>query len=1685
MAAPVTKIYSLQTLGFDVVDKQLKSIAVDFDKIKQAKRDAEKEFNNSSKGSDDIKKFREEVGKLKVAEQELRVQRQQMLNEQKAQTIARQEEIRQQRQKIDANKTEEGSIARLRQSIKELNSLVIQRSPTSGTTIDFRGQLLTYDQAIKKLKELTAAEQEFRRQFAKDATLVGEYTTGIVNAFKQMGLDDLIAGQVTRTQDKLNSLNAEFNELQKELRETQAAGLATNSIEKQMIENRNEVIKLDTSLHQLRTDLRGVGDVGNQINASLNKGFSAVKGQLSSLLVQYLGVQAAISAAQSGIQDAKLSSDQFTELEIQLNNDAKAADNLNESLKELDTRTTLTGLQAIADVALKAGVTSENIAAVTAAIDKTKVAFGKDFGSVEQGTETFAKLINIFFDDGQITGERILKIGNSIRSLANETVASVPFLTDFSGRLAGLKQISNITLPDILGLGAGFEEFKQSAEVSSTVLLKVIPKLAADTEKFAQVAGLTNEEFTELINNNPAEALIRVSESLVKSGKDITDVSNALADSELGSGRITTIIGTLGGKADVFRERIRRAGQTIQETGAITDAFAKKNDNLAGAIDKSSKKVSDFFASKAFQTALLGVFGVITLIIDALPVLIGLLGLLTVNWLAQNAALLGLRLQLILYNAAIGANIIALNILRIANLAYIAVMFLVNGAVAAVNRTLAFFNITLKASSGPLGVILALAGLLATAFAAFGRTLDKSTKDLSEFIRLQRINAEINREASRAISDQVSKIDGWIAVIKAATTSADTKMKAMQELIKIDKAFSDVVKDNIIDLHALDLAYKQVIGSIKAKARAEASATLTAQKQQKIQEISLLRQDLEIQAARATGETVFTVELTDQQRAILKASNLVETGAIVSISKNSAQIFGSRFDQIKKVLDQKELEAIGIYQDYLKAQAQAQEDLNKIENEIAGEQEKTALAVSSRFEVDIQFLKDQIDKLNKAINEFKGAKVDLQKLIADRDKLQAQLDKLLGKQSSQTTRGSKLTGEQKDALKDIDALRDEELARLNESFIRKAEFQRRETNLLRESQDGRLEIARGHQSVLINDEEKFLLEQLEINTNAINKKLALLKGSNAEERKQIAQLNLEKIQIEQETNNKIFELRARLLKENLETEVKNTVEIVTKVKDDPTISQTDKAQAQLDADKKILDLTIEFNRQMDELEKGRNDVSRKNAEDRERDLRNIEFRIQQDKKTLLESQIVDITSSGKKQIDQYQINYLKLRTAILNNDKLTASQRAKALKKLSLLHNVTILSAELAKLQIEFAQIEKAYNEGLKSEEDFLAKKAELEEKQSDLDDAQREGRENKILPPGPTDLQGVFSEQLSKVFKFEDGSEQARLVGEVVAQSFDLATQAMNSYFDAEQQRIQDSLELNLQRIEIEKQQVLAKAQSQAEIDSIDKQYAAKKKQAQQKAGEELKKTKRSEAKIALLMELANIWSTVFQLGPIAGAIAGALLTALAIGRYSMTIKEINAQKFEKGGQPGKKKGLLSRTMNRVSKAVDPTYGLNDVPTKGGKFKGKAHRDGGTPFHFKGRQYEAEVDELAIIRTKGAPKGKKFKVEGTQEQIASAINRIGGGIDFKPGANIRKFETGGVIGQSLQAPVFKAVSSAVMNTQDNSELLDKFDELIESNNENKAAIADWQRELKVTQVTRTVTSAQNKQVRQNNVGTL
>lgn len=576
----------------------------------------------------------------------------------------------------------------------------------------------------------------------------------------------------------------------------------------------------------------------------------------------------------------------------------------------------------------------------------------------------------------------------------------------------------------------------------------------------------------------------------------------------------------------------------------------------------------------------------------------------------------------------------------------------------------------------------------------------------------------------------------------------------------------------------------------------------------------------------------------------------------------------------------------------------------------------------------------------------------------------------------------------------------------------------RDINALREAELSELKKAKLEGSIT---EEEFLIKSLAVNIKYNNKILDHFKGVDAETRKLRADTASDSIDKRIETNEKLFKIQEDELKQTLENDKAIAQARMDSVLSDPYASDLDKAKAEEEFYSDILNLQVDFNTQMDELENLFNLQSKKNAEDRKNLILKEQSDLNKKRYELSQAQFNTLIQ-GTKDFEEYRKNNIsiessKKRMAILNDKLLSQEQKQLEIEKINIAESLANVNAELGavnariKLYEDERAVQRLTNAELEKYNSLLRQKQLLEEEKAtteqelvikavvELELPSAQSLQNKI--------QSLFSDVNGNFIIGTDangnGVDGSALLGQAIAQSFDLATQAMNNYFEGERIAVEKSRELAYERIEIEKNQLLARAQSENEKNSIEKQSAEKKKQADKEAGERLKKIKKSEAAVAFATQLSYIAVAAAQ-NPLNGITLGAAgiamyatLAAIATAGYLLNVASINKQQFGKGGK----------------------YGF------GGKLSGPSHsKNNGMPVINPDTgevQAYMEGDE-GIINKRSMNDNSTYTVSGTPNQIASKINSIGGGVDWAGGASLKRFMNGGnYLGSNVQPPVFRS----------------------------------------------------------------
>lgn len=321
----IQKVYTLSIVGGKDAVNEVEALNTAFDKLRKVKQDLNEELGKALLNKESVEQVELLRKKLSEVEKEMgdisKQQQKSTLDDQRAakakELLAKAElaeakaarertkSIIEQDKELDrliskeekakrAVQAQAGSYNALKKELRELYAIV--NAAPKGSAVVFQGNTLAYDQAIQKLKELSAAEQDYRRQFAKDQLLVGEYTTGIIQAFKQLGADDLIGGQIQKANDKLKQLDQTFKGLKADYDAIKNTGVgAFDAIEKEMLQNRKEAESIKNELQGINNRLQSVDQVGTSVTTALRDGFKGAVRELTTYALGFASLQALLN----------------------------------------------------------------------------------------------------------------------------------------------------------------------------------------------------------------------------------------------------------------------------------------------------------------------------------------------------------------------------------------------------------------------------------------------------------------------------------------------------------------------------------------------------------------------------------------------------------------------------------------------------------------------------------------------------------------------------------------------------------------------------------------------------------------------------------------------------------------------------------------------------------------------------------------------------------------------------------------------------------------------------------------------------------------------------------------------------------------------------------------------------------------------------------------------------------------------------------------------------------------------------------------------------------------------------------------------------------------------------------------------------------------------------------------------
>ena len=388
----------------------------------------------------------------------------------------------------------------------------------------------------------TKQYQDLEVAIRDNALQVEEYRRKLENLRKGMPLTSMTMGdlrkhiaQVRVALSKAVPGTENFKKLSAEL--TQA---------KARMAELNQTTKATRSI--LGTQIEGWGDLW----AVIHSGFSTVT-RLWSLVTRttdaYMEYDEALTDA---MKTTNLTKEEVTAL--------------SDELAKIDTRTAQTELLALLRIGGKLGVEGEeNLLGFVRAADKINVALKEDLGGdAEAAIAQIGKLVDIFQLEEQYGLEgSMIRTGSAINSLGMASTANEGYIVDFTRRLAGVAPNADISITSILGMAATLDKYGQQVETAGTAIGQTITAMFKRTDTFAEIANMSVQEFTDLLNNDVNEALIRVLEGMRGSDGTLHSVVAAMDEMHLNGQRAVQILGTLSKNTDELRQQQDLANESF------------------------------------------------------------------------------------------------------------------------------------------------------------------------------------------------------------------------------------------------------------------------------------------------------------------------------------------------------------------------------------------------------------------------------------------------------------------------------------------------------------------------------------------------------------------------------------------------------------------------------------------------------------------------------------------------------------------------------------------------------------------------------------------------------------------------------------------------------------------------------------------------------------------------------------------------------------------------------------------------------------------------------------------------------------------------------------------------------------------------------------------------------------------
>lgn len=324
-------------------------------------------------------------------------------------------------------------------------------------------------------------------------------------------------------------------------------------------------------------------------NEEIGKSYFKTSGILASVSASIAGSLAVPIKRSSSFEDA------FVGVEKTVQGTPKEMKKLEDGIRSMATEMPKSAeeISGVAEQAGRLGIEKDNILSFSKTM--TMMGDASDM-SASQAAQSMARLMNIM----GTSKDKSENLGSAITHMGNNVAASESEILDLSRRLAVSGNQIGLTESEVVGFASTMKDLGLRTESSGTAMQKTFLKMDSavaeggeELDKFAKVAGVSADEFTDSYKNDAKEAVLSFVSGLGKVEESGGNVSTVLDDLGLNNERTRTSLLALSSSSDELADNIGLSNKAFKEGTALSEEADRRYKTLSSTFKKLWNSVQE------------------------------------------------------------------------------------------------------------------------------------------------------------------------------------------------------------------------------------------------------------------------------------------------------------------------------------------------------------------------------------------------------------------------------------------------------------------------------------------------------------------------------------------------------------------------------------------------------------------------------------------------------------------------------------------------------------------------------------------------------------------------------------------------------------------------------------------------------------------------------------------------------------------------------------------------------------------------------------------------------------------------------------------------------------------------------------------------------------------------------------